>query len=102
MTEVTRHWTLSPSEVRVLMRPEVFEKYQANPPDWFTGMFSEEQRQQILNVLKDSGGMQNQDEQQVIDLVNRQPDWLREALIVILEEEIKKGRPAAVTRSSVS
>ena len=93
---------MSPSEVRVLIRPDVLEKYAANPPDWFTGMFSQEQRLQILNILKTAGGMQNQDEHLVNEYVNKQPAWLREALIVMLEEEIKKRRPEAVTQSSVS
>lgn len=102
MTVVTRHWTLSLSEVRILMRPEVLEKYQANPPEWFTVMFSDGQIQQIVNILKTAGGMHHQDENQVIDYVNKQPEWLREALIVILEEEIKTERPATVTQSSLS
>jgi hypothetical protein len=78
------------------------KKYQANPPEWFTGMFSEEQRLQILDILKKAGEIQGGDEKSVIDYVNRQPAWLIEALIVMLEEEIKKGRPTEMTQSSLS
>ena len=102
MSLVTRHWTLSPSEIRVLTRPDVLEKYRANPPEWYAGMFSGEQKLQILNVLKNAGEVENQDEKSVLEFINKQPPWLREALIVILEEEIKKGRPATVPQSSVS
>jgi hypothetical protein len=73
------------------MRPDVLKKYQANPPEWFTGMFSEEQRLQILNVLKTAGGMLQQDEKSVNEFVNKQPTWLREALIVMLEEELRQN-----------
>ena len=93
---------MSPSEVRVLSRPDVLEKYRANTPEWYSGMFSEEQRQQILDILKKAGEIRNGDENSVIDYINRQPAWLREALIVILEEEIKEVRPAEATQFSVS
>lgn len=72
MSVITRHRPMSPSEVRVLMRPDVLEREQANPPDRFTGMFTDEQ---ILGILKPGGAMQNQDEKSVIDDGNKQPAW---------------------------
>lgn len=105
MSTVSRHWTLTPAEVRILIRPDVLEKYTGNPPEWYKATFSEDQRTIIRNVLENAGKIQNKDEKTVIGYMNRQVVWVREAFIVILEEEIKNGSPSediAVSAKGIS
>jgi hypothetical protein len=88
---ISEHWTLTASEVRILLNEGVLEKYEGNPPEWYVEMFSAEQRISIQNVIKKAREFPERDNKVVIDYINKQETWLREAFIVIIEEEIKTG-----------
>jgi len=89
MSLISEHWILNASEIHVLLSAEVTEKYEKYPPEWYTGTFSGEQRSIIQNVLKNALKIQNKDDKEVTEYINKQEVWLREAFIVMIEEEIK-------------